>query len=645
MATTTFVNGVTLTDADWFNDMDRLHYDILGDPADAGEVLTAISGVDITGDTMTGALILSGDPTVALGASTKQYVDNAVATGLSPTSSCGAATTANITLSGEQTVDGVSTSATRVLVKDQSAPAENGIYVSGAGAWSRATDMDSWAEVPGRYTFITAGTANANTGWSCNSAAGGTLETTAITFVQFSNPGSYLAGTGLTLTSTTFSANIGVDIQAYDAGLTSIAGLTTAADKMIYTTGSDTYAVTALTATGRSILDDASVSAVRTTLGVAIGTDVQAYDAELTALAGLVSAADKVPYFTGSGTASVADFTAAGRALVDDASASAQRTTLGLVIGTDVQAYDADLTTWAGVTPGTGVTTALAAIANATGGVVTVDGTATLTNKTLTSPTFTSPVLGTPASGVATNLTGTASGLTAGNVTTNANLTGHVTSTGNAAVLGSFTSAQLATALTDETGSGAAVFATSPTLVTPVLGTPASGNLANCTGYPTSLSLPAGIVMPYAGTSAPSGYLLCYGQNVSRTTYADLFSAISTTYGVGDGSTTFAVPDLRGRTVAGKDDMGSVSANRLTDQSGGLNGDVLGDTGGAETHTLVTAEMPAHTHSVSQGNATGAGSVSVSGNVFTSTSTGSAGSDGAHNNVQPTIILNYIIKT
>lgn len=99
-----------------------------------------------------------------------------------------------------------------------------------------------------------------------------------------------------------------------------------------------------------------------------------------------------------------------------------------------------------------------------------------------TSPTLVTPALGTPSALVGTNITGTASGLTAGNVTTNANLTGHVTSVGNAAVLGSFTSAQLATALTDETGSGAAVFATSPTFVTPALGTPSSGTVTNLTG-------------------------------------------------------------------------------------------------------------------------------------------------------------------
>ena len=103
-----------------------------------------------------------------------------------------------------------------------------------------------------------------------------------------------------------------------------------------------------------------------------------------------------------------------------------------------------------------------------------------------TSPTLVTPALGTPSALVGTNITGTASGLTAGNVTTNANLTGAVTSVGNATSLGSFTSAQLLGALTDETGTGANVFATSPTLVTPLLGTPTSGTLTNCTGLPVS---------------------------------------------------------------------------------------------------------------------------------------------------------------
>jgi len=100
------------------------------------------------------------------------------------------------------------------------------------------------------------------------------------------------------------------------------------------------------------------------------------------------------------------------------------------------------------------------------------------------SPTLVTPALGTPSALVGTNITGTASGLTAGNVTTNANLTGAITSVGNATSLGSFSSANLLGALTDETGTGSAVFATSPTLVTPILGTPTSATLTNATGLP-----------------------------------------------------------------------------------------------------------------------------------------------------------------
>lgn len=160
----------------------------------------------------------------------------------------------------------------------------------------------------------------------------------------------------------------------------------------------------------------------------------------------------------------------------------------------------------------------------------------------------------------------------------------------------------------------------------------------------------SGMLMPYAGASAPSGWLLCYGQAISRTTYADLFSAIGTVYGTGDGSTTFNLPDLRGRTIAGQDDMGGASANRLTNQTGGLDGDTLGATGGAETHTLTTDQIPAHTHTESRRTIsfgtfqTGGSGTAASSSGTTNPNTGSTGGGQAHNNVQPTIILNYIIK-
>jgi len=202
------------------------------------------------------------------------------------------------------------------------------------------------------------------------------------------------------------------------------------------------------------------------------------------------------------------------------------------------------------------------------------------------------------------------------------------------------------------------------------LQTDGSGNLSWGTVAASSL-FAAGMIIPYAGSSAPSGWLLSYGQAVSRSTYSDLFSAIGTTYGAGDGSTTFNLPDLRGRVVAGQDDMGGTSANRLTDQSGGLDGDTLGDTGGSETHTLTEAQLAAHTHSVTSVTVygftySGDGPTGASGLVYASVggaetvtevattsgpstshtaSLANTGSGSAHNNVQPTIILNYIIKT
>ena len=135
---------------------------------------------------------------------------------------------------------------------------------------------------------------------------------------------------------------------------------------------------------------------------------------------------------------------------------------------------------------GTGVATFLATPSSANLAAALTDETGSGAAVFATSPTLVTPALGTPSALVGTNITGTASGLTAGNVTTNANLTGAITSVGNATSLGSFSSANLLAALTDETGTGSAVFATSPTLVTPILGTPTSATLTNATGLPLS---------------------------------------------------------------------------------------------------------------------------------------------------------------
>jgi microcystin-dependent protein len=202
------------------------------------------------------------------------------------------------------------------------------------------------------------------------------------------------------------------------------------------------------------------------------------------------------------------------------------------------------------------------------------------------------------------------------------------------------------------------------------------------------MSEPAGIVIPFAGSTAPQGYLLCDGSAVSRTDYADLFAAIGTVYGAGDGSTTFNLPDLSGRVVIG------VS-----------NSHALGSTGGEVSHVLTSSELPAHvhevpshghanditattpelTHSITQpvfkytrsnsnatkywrygssvnnsaGNASGSRSTNaavadhaatdctVTGSITASDAltTDSYGTGSAHNNMQPYSVINYIIST
>lgn len=244
-----------------------------------------------------------------------------------------------------------------------------------------------------------------------------------------------------------------------------------------------------------------------------------------------------------------------------------------------------------------------------------------------------------------------------------------------------------------------------------------SGNLKKVTGQQIVAisAVPAGCMMDYAGATEPLGWTFCYGQELNRTTYAALFLAIGVTYGAGDGSTTFNVPDCRGRVTAGDDNMGGTAANRITDAKCGIDGTVLGAAGGTQDHLLADTNIPVHTHTVPahthpgvdhlhsmnnhqhgvgshahyynevrSGIATGlpvasgggglyvvfnqtTGSISAayytdgpnyastgaadraltSGNsaVLTTSNNSGSGTVSAHRNVQPTIIMNKIIKT
>lgn len=160
------------------------------------------------------------EPAASTDAATKNYVDS-VAQGLDVKASARAATTANITLSGTQTIDGVSVIAgDRVLVKNQSTAADNGIYVVASGSWTRSTDANSWAELVSAFIFIEEGSTQADSGWVCTVNSGGTLGSTSVTFTQFSSAGAYSAGNGLDLTGNTFSVKLdGSTLSVSGSGL------------------------------------------------------------------------------------------------------------------------------------------------------------------------------------------------------------------------------------------------------------------------------------------------------------------------------------------------------------------------------------------------------------------------------------------
>ena len=365
------------------------------------------------------------DPIANLDLTTKQYVD-AIVTGFVIHTACRVASTGNIpTLSGFLTIDGVTVANNdRVLVKNQNSSQNNGIYTASGGAWSRATDMDVWSEVPRAYVFVDQGTTQANNGFVCTAATTGTIGVTAMPWTQFSNAVQYSAGTGLTLTGAVFSiTNTAVTAASYGSS-TSIPSFTVNAKGQLTAAAGNVVIAPAGTLTGTTLASNV-VSSSLTSVGT-IATGVWNGTTIAIANGG-----------TGAITAPLAR----------------------VALSAAASGINADITSLQSLT---GTANGVAYLNGSS--VLTMNGTLTYNGTTLVAPVF---------SGAGTSLTGTASSLSIG---------------GNAATATTATTASTVTTVTPSQISDQANTATGfidlPSGTTAQRGSPSSGSIRYNTDTP-----------------------------------------------------------------------------------------------------------------------------------------------------------------
>ena len=527
------------------------------------------SGLHITSSTIDSTTIGATTPSTAafttatasnapVGANdlTNKYYVDALTLGLSFKQPALCATTANITLSGLQTIDGITVAAgDRVLVKNQSTQANNGIYLASTGAWSRSPDADAYSELVSAFLFVESGSTQAGTAFYCTSQPGGTLGVTAITWSNFALSSSYTAGTGLTLAANQFSiTNTGVSANTYGSA-SSVPVVAVNAQGQITSATNTSIAIANTQVSGLGTMSTQNANNVAITGGSIAGTPISGstvggttitastqFSGPGTGLTGTASglsiggnAATATSATTaGSATTATTATNLAGGAAGSVPYQSASSTTAMLGIGSSGQvlSVNAGLPAWTSVS-GVAVTSFSAGTtgftpSSATNGAVTLAGTLNTGNGGTGLTTFTSggAVYATSTSALTTGTLPVASG---------------------------------GTGVTSSTGSGNVVLSTSPTLVTPVLGTPTSVTLTNGTGLPLTTGVTGVLPIANGGTNAtatPTAGAVPYG---TGTAYA--FTSAGTAGQVltsnGSGAPTWSSP-TSGMTI--QDDTTTSSA-------------------------------------------------------------------------------------
>ena len=421
----------------------------------------------------------------------KQYVDS-VAAGLSWKAPVATATTVNITLSGLQTIDGYTTLAgDRVLVKNQSTAANNGIYIASATAWSRAPDADAWIEYVSAITFVQYG-AQAGSAWYCSAQPGGTLGVTAINWSNFSVAATYTAGTGLTLAGYVFSiTNTGVSAATYgSASAVPVIGVN--AQGQITSATTTSIAISNTQVSGLGTMSTQAASSVAITGGTINGVTI----------GGTTAGAVTATTFTGAGTG----LTGTASSLSIGGTAALATSLAGGAVGSLPYQSGANATTFlAAGTNGQVLTLAsgVPAWANAAAtGVTSVSGTGTVNGITLT---------GTVTSTGSLTLGGTLSGI-GNSQLTNSSITFGATAAALGTTVSGFNAVSIG-ATTASTGAFTYLSTSSTTSTTPTL----SFNAANA---------------PFAaGASISGSYLQHMLQNTSNTAGASVNYVLSNNLG------------------------------------------------------------------------------------------------------------------